>query len=370
MIPRRDARRRQQVRRREEPARRRPRFRPEPARRRASPFASARRPRVSRALIVVFTPRASSRALELANQARGDLFASPPRVVSPRVAFETSSRPSSPRRASASDRSRAIARHRVVVVVVRFRRRIASSRRRPFSSSSVFASRRRRRRVVSRTRILACPPDRARASRASSVSSARLLAETPMRAVASRRAETRRAREADGPRARSVAETPACGTLSSRHTSTRVGTARGMPRSRWRAEMNTRSRPCPCPRHFKARCADCGDAVWSGSRGVLEVVAREQHVSLGRGDVRVCRRKWTVGVLEVLARERVSLGPEDVHESRLEWTFGVFEVRARERVSLERRTCAYAASNGHLECLKYAREHGCPWDEETCACAA
>ena len=21
---------------------------------------------------------------------------------------------------------------------------------------------------------------------------------------------------------------------------------------------------------------------------------------------------------------------------------------------------------GHLECLKYAHEHGCPWDENTC----
>ena len=29
-----------------------------------------------------------------------------------------------------------------------------------------------------------------------------------------------------------------------------------------------------------------------------------------------------------------------------------------------------AAKNGHLECLKYAREHGCPWDEETCEDAA
>ena len=29
-----------------------------------------------------------------------------------------------------------------------------------------------------------------------------------------------------------------------------------------------------------------------------------------------------------------------------------------------------AAENGHLECLKYAHEHGCPWDEETCAVAA
>lgn len=26
--------------------------------------------------------------------------------------------------------------------------------------------------------------------------------------------------------------------------------------------------------------------------------------------------------------------------------------------------CKYAAYNGHLECLKYAHEHGCPWDRK------
>ena len=29
-----------------------------------------------------------------------------------------------------------------------------------------------------------------------------------------------------------------------------------------------------------------------------------------------------------------------------------------------------AAKNGHLECLKYAHENGCPWDGETCSEAA
>ena len=28
-------------------------------------------------------------------------------------------------------------------------------------------------------------------------------------------------------------------------------------------------------------------------------------------------------------------------------------------------TCYNAAENGHLECLKYAHENGCPWDEQT-----
>ena len=52
------------------------------------------------------------------------------------------------------------------------------------------------------------------------------------------------------------------------------------------------------------------------------------------------------------------------------WTFGVFEVRARARVSLGRGDVRVCRLNGHLECLKYAREHGCPWDEETCRLAA
>ena len=29
-------------------------------------------------------------------------------------------------------------------------------------------------------------------------------------------------------------------------------------------------------------------------------------------------------------------------------------------------TCSNAAKNGHIECLKYAHENRCPWDEQTC----
>ena len=29
-------------------------------------------------------------------------------------------------------------------------------------------------------------------------------------------------------------------------------------------------------------------------------------------------------------------------------------------------TCYYATQNGHLECLKYAHENGCPWDKSIC----
>ena len=29
-------------------------------------------------------------------------------------------------------------------------------------------------------------------------------------------------------------------------------------------------------------------------------------------------------------------------------------------------TCSYAAMGGHLNCLQWAREHGCPWDRNQC----
>jgi hypothetical protein len=32
--------------------------------------------------------------------------------------------------------------------------------------------------------------------------------------------------------------------------------------------------------------------------------------------------------------------------------------------------CAYAVEGGHLEMLKWAREHHCPWDAGTCYKAA
>ena len=32
-------------------------------------------------------------------------------------------------------------------------------------------------------------------------------------------------------------------------------------------------------------------------------------------------------------------------------------------------TCMYAAENGHLDCLRYAHENNCPWDRKTYSCA-
>ena len=43
---------------------------------------------------------------------------------------------------------------------------------------------------------------------------------------------------------------------------------------------------------------------------------------------------------------------------------------ARERLPVGREDVRFAAYGGHLEVLKWARENGCPWDEDTCARAA
>ena len=37
---------------------------------------------------------------------------------------------------------------------------------------------------------------------------------------------------------------------------------------------------------------------------------------------------------------------------------------------IEMKTCAFAALEGHLEVLSWARENGCDWSAEACAMAA
>ena len=41
-------------------------------------------------------------------------------------------------------------------------------------------------------------------------------------------------------------------------------------------------------------------------------------------------------------------------------------MRTKTDVLGMKRLVPNAAENGHLECLKYAHENGCPWDEMTC----
>jgi len=54
----------------------------------------------------------------------------------------------------------------------------------------------------------------------------------------------------------------------------------------------------------------------------------------------------------------------------LDTTFKTTRIRIMEEYGWDKETCNKALSKGHLECLKYAHENGCPWDQWTCSNAS
>ena len=60
-----------------------------------------------------------------------------------------------------------------------------------------------------------------------------------------------------------------------------------------------------------------------------------------------------------------------LHENGCPWGYETSSSAAENgQFDWSSRTCSKAALGGHLECLKYAHENGCPWDEKTCYVAA
>merc|ERR1719443_954090 len=112
---------------------------------------------------------------------------------------------------------------------------------------------------------------------------------------------------------------------------------------------------------------------------LLERVAR----AVPAGDrlcFRLACRSWAaagVGVAAAAPGER-PLGPGKVTRmrgpdaaasvARAEMALAALEGPAQSE--FESGLCAYAAMNGHLEVLQWARAHGCPWNTSTCAEAA
>jgi hypothetical protein len=86
--------------------------------------------------------------------------------------------------------------------------------------------------------------------------------------------------------------------------------------------------------------------AYAALNGHLEVLkwARLNGCPWDEMDVCICSGKWTSGGI-----------PVGTFENGCPW---------------DEETCSYAAKNGHLEVLKWARLNGCPWDEWTCASAA
>jgi len=66
------------------------------------------------------------------------------------------------------------------------------------------------------------------------------------------------------------------------------------------------------------------------------------------------------------AGARLSMGLRDVLRARQGRAPGDAEAGAGARLPVGfSDRCAYAAGDGHLEILQWAREHDCPWDEYT-----
>jgi hypothetical protein len=93
-------------------------------------------------------------------------------------------------------------------------------------------------------------------------------------------------------------------------------------------------------------------------------------VPVGRYDVcgRCIRR--APGGATVGAEARLPVEREDMCWGRWGRARGGPEVGGGARLSVEPWDVCIAAEGGHLQVLKLAREHDCPWDEQTCEKAA
>jgi hypothetical protein len=110
-----------------------------------------------------------------------------------------------------------------------------------------------------------------------------------------------------------------------------------------------------------------GDVDVGGIKSLILLIV------LGRRDGWICTNAVYTGSLECL---------KYAHENGCPWDEDICRIAARggylecleyahtHDCPWDKRTCASAAFFGHLECLKYAHEHGCPWNELTCEFAA
>jgi hypothetical protein len=90
-----------------------------------------------------------------------------------------------------------------------------------------------------------------------------------------------------------------------------------------------------------------------------------------------CRDKW---ICESAAMDDSLECLKYAHEHNCPWDERICAWAARNLECLEyahthgcpwdELTCAFAADNGSLACLKYAHEHGCPWNRWTCEWAS
>ena len=87
----------------------------------------------------------------------------------------------------------------------------------------------------------------------------------------------------------------------------------------------------------------------------------------------VCAKAARHGYLQILkyAREHGCAWDEDTCRSAAKGGYlGILQWAHKHHCPWDARTCDSAAEGGHLGILQWARQHGCPWDEFTCSHAA
>ncbi|CAB9528076.1 ankyrin repeat protein [Seminavis robusta] len=116
--------------------------------------------------------------------------------------------------------------------------------------------------------------------------------------------------------------------------------------------------------------AVCQAIAGVGSLPVLTWAHNTKGFPMSMG---TCKNAASAGHLEILKWARENGCPWDWRTCRRAAGYGHLEVLkwARENgCPWDDYTCSQAAKTGHLEILKWARENGCPWNERTCYNAA
>ena len=133
-------------------------------------------------------------------------------------------------------------------------------------------------------------------------------------------------------------------------------------------------------RHVRSSCGPGRDAATRNGCPWGKLVLRGKgleclqyaHEHSCPWDTVTCARAAGNGQLECLryARARLPWNAVTCAWAARQRAPGVLAVRASNGCPWDADTCAQAAENGQLECLRYARNNGCPWDAATCAWAA
>ena len=76
-------------------------------------------------------------------------------------------------------------------------------------------------------------------------------------------------------------------------------------------------------------------------------------------DVKLCKKYWGIFDKSNICKKSAKYG-----------ALNCLKYAKENNCHWDEETCSYATLNGHLNCLKYAKENNCPWDENTCLYAA